>query len=207
MPKDIHPLSEQSEPLTQVASEPAKMASQPSPAQGVPQGATPSPPSVEQHLAHFCQDPESYIRQIVTQEAEKHLINLKETAELQGALNMMRKAQPDFSRFEPFILREVARNLQEDDDGKIAPWPDLLEQGLKHFKEKFSTLIKDKTYSSQPLQENPMTERAHMEGAQQRKTLPASPNFTAQQIEHMSLEEFLNHEADINQALKDGRIQ
>lgn len=194
-----NPMKEQP-PALEPAAVPASMpvASKASPANSGVEALTP-----EQAVEILVRDPVGFVRRIVDEAAQIHLTDLKEEAELRGALNVFRKAHPDAVRFEPFIMQEVVKMIQDDEDGAIAPWDQLLEQALERFKVKFQDMVKENTM---PVEEQ-KTEPPFVEGAMNR-VLPEAPvSFTREQISKMSLNEFLKNESAINQALQEKRIR
>ncbi len=155
----------------------------------------------QQALELLVQNPVSFVRKIVDDAARMHLWNLKEEAELRGAVNVMRKAHPEFERFQSLIMQEAATLIQEDPDGVIDPWDKLLKKALESFKKKFQETVKESLPALQP------AEPPFVEGSGNR-VLPEQPlSFTRAQIERMSLEDFLKNEAAINQALQEKRIR
>ncbi|MGE0200343.1 MAG: hypothetical protein AB7P76_05175 [Candidatus Melainabacteria bacterium] len=177
------------------------------PAQGA-NASTASTPALtpEEALRLFQRDPVGFIHSIVEMSAERHLSDLKEKAELNGALNVFRKAHPEVAAFEPFILQEVADLIRNDDDGVIAPWHTLLEDGLARFQEKFQTFIRENP-DFRSAGQAATGEVPYMEGASARQASEPEARFTRAQIAGMSLKEFLKNEAAINEALKNNRIQ
>lgn len=159
--------------------------------------------SPQQALAEFVKNPVGFIQSIIQQEAHLHLADLKEEAELRGAINAFRKANPEFSRFEPFIMQEVVSLIQNDPDGIIDSWEILLEKGLKNFRQKFRDTV---TGKSSDLNEN-TSEAPYMETATNRKMPEPPPSFTREQIAGMSMPDFLKNEAAINEAMKAKRIR
>ena len=156
-------------------------------------------------LNDFLSDPIGFIQDVVNQSAEQHLANLKDEAELKGAMRVIRRDEPDFERFQPFILQEVAKLIENDPDGVLDPWDDLLRKGLKNFKEKFK-----KTLAENPellLKQQQEAQKPLMEGATPRKPRPRLPSFTREEIAQMSVQEFIQNEQAIEQALRMKRIQ
>jgi len=169
----------------------------------------PLQPDTEELLNQFYQDPVNFIRRVVNDSAEKYLTDLKEQAELHGALRIARQSNAEFGQFENFILQEVADIIQHDPDGVIAPWPDLLTQGYEQFKTKFQALVKqnpDWLLQHQDQSQLIVPEKT-MENTGVRKTPEIPPTFTRQQIASMSPAEFLAQEAAIDRALKLNRIR
>ena len=160
--------------------------------------------SPAQALDLLVQNPVAFVRSIVDQAARMHLADLKEEAELRGAMQAFRKNYPEFDRFEPFILQEVARLIREDEDGVIYSWPTLLEKGMQNFRGKLSETVRaaqdgnDTASSPDP---------PRIEASANRKLPTPPPSFTRDQISRMSLEDFLKHEDAINTALQERRIR
>lgn len=183
-----------------------------------PPTATPGPDSMQpqtsveldlnqlppaQALALFTQDPVGFIQQIVGEAATQHLADLKEQAELNGAMSAFRKLHPDFQRFEPFIVQEAAELLQHDDSLGTEPWSKILEKAMENFKQKFSQSIQE----SQMTDKLPAQTPPYVEGGTNRVMPEAPANFTREQIGRMSMKDFLKNEAAINEALKNNRIK
>lgn len=162
------------------------------------------------------QNPVGFVSMIVEERGSKHLGDLKEQAELEGALRQFKRAHPQASQFQNFIMEEVAELIKNDPDGVIDPWGVLLEKALKVFEEKFRDtiknnpeLLKGNKNAMANEEQTPATKQstAFVEGAVSRK-LPEEPaNFTREQIGKMSLKEFLKNEDAINEALRSGRIK
>jgi hypothetical protein len=155
-----------------------------------------------QSLKALMQNPVGFVQQIVAQTTESALADLKDQAELRGALNMFRKAHPEFSRFESFILQEVVSLIETDPDGVIDPWDKLLEKAMKNFQRKFQETVNQEAIKRDSLSEPPF-----MEGSANRVIPEPQPAFSRDQIARMSLDEFLKNEAFINEALKNNRIR
>lgn len=195
------------------------------PAMPYPNGPTPSPmpaampPEVDmaspsdlqnlppqQAVELLLTDPVGFVKSIVDSAAKVHLSDLKEEAELRGILAAFRKNNPDYARFEPFILQEVVLLLEQDPDAATDPWDKLLEKATDAFKQKFSQVVEEekqkKEHSALPLSEPP-----YVEGAANRTVQPTPSHFTREQIARMSMAEFLANEAAINDALTHNRIQ
>jgi hypothetical protein len=165
-------------------------------------GSTPQALSKQEELAQFVQDPAGFIRQLIEEEAVKHLSRLKEEAELRGALNVFRRNNPDFARFEPMILQEVVSLIQNDPDGHIDPWDTLLEKAMKNFSQKFQAMLKDGGIKPEIENQQP----PFVEGSGNRIPKELPPTFTREQIARMSLDEYLKNEAAIDAALRNQRI-
>ena len=165
--------------------------------------------SPEAALQKLQENPVLFIEEMIEKSAGQHLDLMREQLELQSALHFAKRYLPDFQRFEPFILQELAQMIQDDEDGVLEPWPDLLEQAMERFRERFLKLIKEDPDRVNTLlsPESEGIEPVHKERAHNRKVNKAKPSYTRKQIESMSLEDFLTHEATINQALKDQRIK
>lgn len=152
-------------------------------------------------------DPVGFVQQIVASTTEKHLADLKEQAELRGALNAFRKAHPEAARFEPFILQEVISLIQNDPDGVIDPWDKLLAKGLENFRQKFTATVNEEFAKGETAGTENMPQAPFVEGAANRIMPEAPPSFTRAQIAAMSRSDFLKNEAAINEALKNNRIK
>lgn len=156
-------------------------------------------------LAALQADPVRFVQRVVSDATGKHLALMKEEAEMQGALNVFLKANPDAGRFLPFILQEVRTLIANDDDGAIDPWETLLNKGLAQFREKFKETLKKQPELLE--QAAAQSELPYQEGKANRVPQPLPPSFTRDQIANMSLEAFLENESAINEALKSNRIR
>lgn len=157
----------------------------------------------EQALELLVKNPVEFVQTLIRNAAQVHLSDLREEAELRGALNLFRKAHPEFTRFEPFIMQEIVYLLQSDPDGGIEPWDVLLEKGLQTFREKFVQTVQE----SQAAGKEPSAEPPYMETATNRVAPDMPQNFTREQISKMSMRDFLKNESAINAALKEKRIR
>jgi len=163
--------------------------------------------SAPEALEMLGKNPVGFVQQIVAGMTEKYLADLKEQAELRGALNAFRKAHPEAVRFEPFILQEVVALIQNDPDGVIDPWDKLLEKALKAFSTKFEATVKDELAKGDEIRAEEKVKAPFVEGAANRVMPELPPSFTRAQIAAMSQAEFLKNEAAINEALKNNRIR
>lgn len=153
-------------------------------------------------------DPVTFINALIEHAASRHLSDLKEEAELRGALNVFRRAHPEAAQFEPLIMQEVADIIQNDDDGVIDPWDKLLEKGIKRFEEKFRQRVQaDPTLKAAARKMADASQAAHVEGSHTRKAPKTPPSFTRDQIGRMSMDEFIAQEEAINEALRNRRIR
>ncbi len=160
-------------------------------------------------LATFQSNPVQFVQSVIDEEAGKHLVRLKEEAELQGSLRSFRKKHPELKAFEGLILEQVAAVISEDEDGVLEPWDVLLEKGRERFEANFQEMLKNSTEQSKLNDVPPLQELAppHLEGSSAREPKEALPSFSRQQIANMSLAEFKKNESKINQALKMKRIR
>jgi hypothetical protein len=165
-------------------------------------------------LNRFFQDPVSFIQHVVEStvhhSAEQYLTDLKEEMELKAAIHTFSKTRPEFERFRPFILQEVADLIQTDPDGHIDPWESLLNKGMERFQEKFRAQVQQGLFSGgQTGKEGDTTRKtpAVIEPVAMRPPKAPMKAFSRQQIARMSLQDFIQNEADIDQALREGRIQ
>ncbi len=163
--------------------------------------------SPEEALQVFSANPVAFIQGVVNTSATKHLADLKDEAELNGALRAIRREKPEFSRFEPFILHEVAELIRNDPDGVIDPWQDLLEKGFEQFKKKFRETLEKNPEALEQKASGIPAEAAFVEGGASRAMPQEPPSFSRQQIAGMSAAEFLANEKAINEALKLNRIR
>lgn len=171
-----------------------------------PETVPPSPPDNPMNdsaVQALLQDPIGFVQQIVETEAQKHLYSLKEEAELNGAISSFRKAHPEFDKFRDMILPEVARLIQSDEDGHIAPWTSLLEKALENVKTALAETVKQEVKTMQQNAPQP----PFVEGKSNRVQPELPPSFTQEQIRNMSMAEFLKNEAAIDDALRNGRIK
>lgn len=160
--------------------------------------------SPEQALEKLVQNPVAFVQDIVNSAAQTHLADLREEAELRGALSTFRNAYPEFTRFEPFIIQEAVSLIENDPDGSIAPWPDILDKAMKRFQQKFQDTIKT---AQAPVGEKPSQTAPYLEAAAKRSVPEQPQTFTRDQLSKMSLNDFLKNEAAINAALENKRIR
>ncbi len=154
-------------------------------------------------------NPVQFVQAVIDEEAGKHLVRLKEEAELQGALRAFRKKYPELQAFEGLILEQVATVINEDEDGILEPWDVLFEKGRERFELNFQGMLINSTTQSREDVEPRLNdiEPPHLEGASAREPKEGLPSFSRQQIANMSLAEFKKNESKINQALKMKRIR
>jgi hypothetical protein len=169
--------------------------------------------SVEEALALFSKDPIGFINEVVSGLIDYHSGSLTEQMALQNALLIAQKTIPEFKQFEPYILKELADLITNDEDGVLDPWPVMIDRAVTAFKKRFSQMVEqDPGLTAQWLnQENSIENRSakptgiEPNGA---RTQPAvQPQFTRKAISQMSMEEFLANESAINQALKERRVK
>jgi len=186
--------------------------------QSIQQGTVPKEPTPEEQFSAFVTNPIQFVtaiaQSVVNSNADHFLLDLREEAEFKGALRAFRAAHPDAVPFETLIFDEVAKTIKSDDDGVLAPWSELLEQGLQRFQLVFQETLKNtpellKANNKIP-SELPSTEEktavAVMEGSGARKMPKALPSFTRAQIAKMSPAQFAENEAAIEEAMRLGRI-
>ncbi len=155
---------------------------------------------------------ENAIESTFTEHMSLQLSTMRDEAELNGHLRVFRKEHPDAVPFEPFIMQEVARLIDADDDGVLAPWDELLATAYTNFQATFKDTLKqlDTAPAKAPTSGGAVTTEAsppHMEGSTQRNMPQALPTYTRKQIARMTPAEFTKHEAAIEAALKHGRIR
>ena len=154
----------------------------------------------------FDADPVGFIKDIIAQEAEGHLAKLTETlaesAQIQQTVLALRKHNPEFAQFEPYILQEVAHLIQNDPDGILDPWPVLFDKAMAAFKANFQKIMANQV----PEGAKNEPSKAQMEPAGNRDGSNKPQRFTRNQIAQMSLDEYLRNESAIGEALKAGRI-
>ncbi len=166
--------------------------------------------SAEAMVEALLMDPVGFVQRIVESSAQNHLANLKDEAELNGAIRSARKAHPEFERFESFILQEVAELIKTDEDGVIEPWHDLLEKGFNQFQSKFQEMVKQRPELLKAGANDSTAgknAKAFVEGGTTRTSPEPLPSFTREQIANMSINEFLANEQAIEKALKLKRIR
>lgn len=176
--------------------------------------AADSPMSPQEALRQFEQNPIGFIQGVIDQVAGQHLDTMREQIELQSALFFARKHDADFQRFEPYILQELARLIQNDEDGILDPWPDLIERAKDQFRQKFVQLAQSNPHQLQELLQvgkspagGGTTGTAYQEKATNRRSVVEPGSFSRKAIASMSMDEFLEQEEAINQALRDQRIR
>jgi hypothetical protein len=186
--------------------------------QSIQQGTLPKEPTPDEQLSAFMANPAEYVaaiaQTVVEKNADHFLVNMREEAEFKGALRAFRAAYPDAIPFETLIFDEVAKIIHTDEDGVLAPWNELLEQGLQRFQIVFKETLKnspellknnsnDNLGTSTPIYK---TALAVMEGSGARKMPKVLPSFTRDQIAKMSPAQFSENEVAIEEAMRLGRI-
>ncbi|MEM0952478.1 MAG: hypothetical protein AAGI66_10120 [Cyanobacteria bacterium P01_H01_bin.74] len=181
----------------------------PQPFLGQTGGLAPQQDDLEKLFA----DPVGFVQAIATatvdSSAEKYLADLKEEAELKAAIHGFQKQYPEFERFRPFILQEVAHIIEYDADGHIDPWETLLEKAGKRFQAKLKQELSQSKPSGSAMQTGLMAQATpppQIESAGAKQPQKAAPAFSRKAIANMSLAEFLANEADIDAALQGKRI-
>jgi hypothetical protein len=147
-------------------------------------------------------DPIGMMTTLISELANDHLMLLAQQLELQAALEVARRSQPDFAQFEPMILQELSALIANDEDGVLDPWPSLIERATAKFASKLEGVLKQHPELAQAGADK----RPHMEGAEAKPNGTGKQRYSRQAIESMSLEEFLNNEEAINNALRHNRI-
>lgn len=164
--------------------------------------------SPEEALSALNADPVGFIQALIDDAASRHLANLRDEAELNGAVRAFTRERPEFARFAPYVIQEAITIMQHDDDGVIAPWHELLEQGYRAFEKKFQdTLRTNPTLAEGASSTGSSASTAFVEGRANREPTPEPPSFTRQEIARMSLADFLKHESAIEEAMKHKRIR
>lgn len=177
----------------------------PPPAQ-VPAGPKPpeqAKPTAKDDLIAFQKDPVAFVRNEVDQAIKAHLLLANEGGQAQVAMQTFMQQHPDAEPVMNYILEEVARLIEEDDDGVLAPWTDLFNQALANFVTKFQGNLKGASTPLPPKEPmNPVVEHGKL------PVKSVSPrSFTRDEIGRMSPQEYLANEASIRLAFKEGRIK
>jgi len=157
----------------------------------------------EKAMALFSENPVGFIQTVIDTEAAKHLATLKEQAELDAALKTFKQSQPEFERFQPFIMHEAVKLLQTDTSVANDSWPQIFEKASRNFKQTLAQTVQEGKLGMNPDQSQP----PHVEGSSNRQATEAPASFTRAQIAKMSMADFLKNESAINEALKNNRIQ
>ncbi len=165
-----------------------------------PKALTPTP---KEDLIAFQKDPVAFVRNEVDQAIKAHLLVANEGGQVQVAMQAFIQEHPDAQPVMNYILDEVARLIDSDDDGVLAPWTDLFNQALENFVTKFQGNLKVPAKSPTPKEPmNPVLEQGKL------PTKSVSPrSFTRDEIGRMSPQEYLANEASIRLAFKEGRIK
>lgn len=164
------------------------------------------PPSMEEIFQHLMDDPEGYLRELMNNVAQKELQLLREELELKSALQLAQQKYPEFKSFQQHILQELMGLVDEDPDAVSLPWPDLLDRGYERLQARFQEAMQNLPEQlAQATAED--VGKAFVEGNAPRRPQPLVPSYTRQDIARMSLQEFLENEAAINEALKNNRIR
>jgi hypothetical protein len=176
----------------------------------LPDGGTGMPDDATlQHEAEraFRENPVAFIRQEIRQAVEATILSANEDGQARVAMEELARQNPGAAEFMPLIIAEVKDIIANDDDGVLAPWPQLFQQGLERLTLKLEkqlkggTTLKEATPTAVP--KSPFVEAG---------TLPtggksAPPPITRDSIARMSLEEFMRHEASIKQAFRNGQVK
>jgi hypothetical protein len=169
--------------------------------------STPKPetpkPSPKDDLIAFQKDPVAFVRNEIDQAIKAHLLVANEGGQAQVAMQAFIQQHPDAQPVMNYILDEVARLIDSDDDGVLAPWTDLFNQALENVVTKFHGNLKSSTPTKAPKEPmNPVLEQGKL------PTKSVSPrSFTRDEIGRMSPQEYLANEASIRLAFKEGRIK
>ncbi|MDH4379091.1 MAG: hypothetical protein QE263_04205 [Vampirovibrionales bacterium] len=187
--------------------------------QSLQQGKAPKEPTPDEQLSAFMGNPAEYVasiaQNVVEQNADHFLVDMREEAEFKGALRAFRVAHPDAVPFETLIFDEVAKIIRNDDDGVLAPWSELLEQGLQRFQIVFKETLKNNAELLQNPTNNanasqppiPQLTSSGIEASGSRKAPKPLPSFTRDQIAKMSPAQFAENESAIEEAMRLGRIK
>jgi hypothetical protein len=157
----------------------------------------------EKAMSLFSENPVGFIQTVIDTEAAKHLATLKEQAELDAALKTFKQSQPEFERFQPFIMHEAVKLLQTDTSVANDSWPQIFEKASRNFKQTLAQTVQEGKLGMNNEQSQP----PHVEGSSNRQAAETPASFTRAQIGKMSMADFLKNESAINEALKNNRIQ
>ena len=156
-----------------------------------------------QALVEFQQNPVAFIQREIDQAIKAHLLVANEDGQARVAMQGFLRQNPDAEPVMNYILEEVARLIESDTDGVLAPWPDLFQEALSNFVTKFQGNVKESTVSVP----NKAPEMPFIEQGKLPSKAPAARVFTRSEIGKMSPQEYLANEAVIRQAFKENRIQ
>lgn len=154
-------------------------------------------------LTQFKKDPIAFIRKEIDTAIKAYLLTANEDGQARMAMQQFVKEHPDAEPVMSYILEEVARLIEEDEDGVLAPWNELFNQALENFVMKFQgTLKPSENRSPKERPKTPFVEQGKlpMKGISPR-------TFTRAEIGKMSPEEYLANEAAIQEAYKEKRIK
>jgi hypothetical protein len=166
---------------------------------------TGAPLSPEAALHAFQQDPIAFIRQEIRQAVHTTMLTAHEDGQARVAMEELARQNPGASEFMPLIIAEVKTIIANDDDGVLAPWPLLFQQGLERLSRKLETHLAQNKSVMEPGTAEPSTPFVEM-GRLQPSSTPVPKSFTRQEIDRMSLEDYMRQEQSIRDALKNGRI-
>lgn len=149
----------------------------------------------------FMADPEGYLKSAITSVIQQEITLLREEMQLKNALAVARQRYPELAKLENYLMQEIIALLESDPNGEAQSWDDLVEKSVAQLGGKF------KAVAGQPPTTTPSPFNALMESASVRQAEPEAPEFSREQLAKMSLPEFLQHEAAINEAMRQKRIR
>ncbi|MBK8191067.1 MAG: hypothetical protein IPK79_11535 [Vampirovibrionales bacterium] len=171
------------------------------------QPSTPENLTPAEALEALQENPVLFIQTLIENAASNHLADLRDEAEFNGALRAMGRQHAEFARFAPYVIQETLAIMNADNDGVIAPWHELLEQGYRAFQKKFQETIRETPALASDTASANSAPAAFVEGRSNREAPTEPPSFTRNEIARMSLADFLKNESAIEDALKHRRIR
>jgi len=157
--------------------------------------------------ALFRQDPVGFIRQEIQRAVQGELLHANEDGQARMAIDAFLRANPEAAPFMGYVLNEVSEIIQNDDDGVLAPWPELLQQGLQQFSGKIDAQMKGTQGGAVAppvvMPQSPVVEQGKNSGT----GAMAPQAFSRADIAKMSVDDYIKNEDAIRAAMKAGKIR
>lgn len=160
----------------------------------------------EAFFMQLASDPEGFLGDLMSQVVQKELGLLQEQMALDKALNTAKLKHPELQSFEGLILQEVMGILQSHPDVEKLSWEAILDKGFEQLQKRFKSAL-EQNPEEFIVDSREDVEKAFMEGNAPRKPQPLPPSFSRDEIAKMSIQEFLENESAIGEALKHKRIR
>lgn len=149
----------------------------------------------------FMSDPEGYLKSAITSVIQQEMVLLREEMQLKNALAMARQRYPELAKLENYLMQEIIAILESNPDSEAQSWDDLVEKSLTQLGGKFKAVAGQAAVNPT----NPVN--TLMETAGVRQPQAVVPEFSREQLAKMTLQEFLQNETAINEAMRQNRIR